>query len=85
MEAVKNLDVSREEPSGVEKRDAVTVGDGTGVVSLGRWPTSTGTAGISRKARSGGRPREKSEEAIVPFFLFSRLSQEGPQRSQGVS
>ena len=45
-EAVLNLESSREGPSGVGERDVMTVRDGTGEVSLGRWSTSTETAGV---------------------------------------
>jgi hypothetical protein len=47
-------------------RDVVTVGDGTGEVSAGRWHRTTETKGISRKVKSLRKPDEKSEEAIVP-------------------
>ena len=65
MEAAKSLDGSREEPSGVGR---------AGCCESRRWNrggltwsvvTNTVTAGISRRAKSRGKPGEKSEEAIV--------------------
>ena len=47
----------------------MTVDDGTGEVSSGRWATATVTAGLSRNAKSRGKPGEKSEEAIVPLTI----------------
>jgi hypothetical protein len=65
MEEVKNLEAASKNSSAYGERNAVKADGGTREISCGRWPTSTGTFGISLTAKSGGVPHEKSEEVTV--------------------